>query len=127
MIEQMRVELTELLPMRIREVDFSDPTLILTGDDWSFTAICAWRIIKSGRLAFGWSHPEAADLIWDLCGQSIISVGPQSMLMPGDPVFELSQNGWLEVFSDHATDPWVLRLPTRTFVGSPTGGSEQDQ
>lgn len=120
MIELMRMEVSGLLPMKIREAEFTDPSLIITGDDWSFTAMCAWRVIQSRRLVFGWSHPDATDLIWELCGQSIISVGPQSKLMPGDPAFELSQGGWLEVFADHATDPWALRLPTRTFVGSPT-------
>lgn len=126
MIELVRAELAGLLPMKIREAEFSDPALILAGDGWSFTAMCAWRVTQSGRLVFGWSHPDAADLIWELCGQSIVFVGSQSVLMPGDPAFELSQGGWLEVFADQATDPWVLRLPTRTFVGSPTGGARQD-
>jgi len=41
MIELLRTEVAGLLPMMIREAEFADPSLILTGEDWSFTAMCA--------------------------------------------------------------------------------------
>jgi hypothetical protein len=75
-------------------------------------------------LVYGWSDSSASDRVWDLCGQAILAVSAQSMLMRGDPAFQLSGGEWLEVFSDHPTDPWVFRLPSMTFVGSPTDPAE---
>lgn len=120
MIEHLKYEITPLLPLQIREASFVDPTLTLAGEGWSFSSGSAWRVITSGVLAFGWSDPAARDRVLELCGRSIVSVASQSALMGGDPAFELSDGGWLEVFSDHPTDPWSLRLPSITFVGSPS-------
>jgi hypothetical protein len=62
--------------------------------------------------------------VWDLVGLSIVSVALRSSLMTGDPAFELSDGRWLEVFSDHAVDPWPMRLPDITVVGSPSDPSQ---
>jgi hypothetical protein len=120
MIELLRRELAPRLPLTIKEAAFSDPTLTLAGDGWALSCPSAWRIIKDGVLKFGWSNREASDLVWDLCGLSIVDVVPQSSRMSGDPAFELSDGRWLEIFSDHPVDPWSLRLPNITFVGSPS-------
>ena len=120
MIESLMRELATLLPLRIREASFAEPVLTIAGDGWAFTTVSAWRVTRGGVLVYGWSHPAAADRVWDLCGQSITSVTAQSPLMGGDPAFELSGGDWLEIFSDHGTDPWTMRLPSVTFVGSPT-------
>lgn len=124
MIEQLRAELASLLPLVIKEAAFADPTLTLAGDGWAFSSPSAWRVIKGGALDFGWSDIDAPDLVWDLCGLSIISVMPQSSAMGGDPAFELSDGRWLEIFSDHAVDPWSMQLPGMTFVGSPSDPSQ---
>ncbi len=120
MIEEMRSALTALFPLKIKEATFTDPTLTIAGEGWAFSSPSAWRITAGGVLVFGWSDAAAADRIWDLCGQSIISVTSQSPRMAGDPAFELSSGQWLEIFSDHPTDPWSLSLPSMTFVGSPS-------
>jgi hypothetical protein len=119
-IESLKSELSSLLPLVVREASFADPTLTLAGDGWAFSSTSAWRVTRNGLLLYGWSDPAAPDLVWDLCGQAIMSVSAQSSLMRGDPAFQLSSGNWLEIFSDHPTDPWVLRLPSVTFVGSPT-------
>jgi hypothetical protein len=120
MIEQLQRELAVSGPLTIKEAVFADPTLTLAGDGWSLSTPSAWRVLKGGVLEFGWSGAEASDSIWELCGLSIVSVAPQSSRMSGDPAFELSDGRWLEIFSDHAVDPWSLRLPSMTFVGSPS-------
>jgi hypothetical protein len=120
MIEQLRGELAPMLPLAIKEAAFADPTLTLAGDGWAFSSPSAWRVVKGGVLEFGWSNADAPDLVWDLVGLSIVSVAPQSPVMGGDPAFELSDGRWLEIFSDHAVDPWSMRLPNITFVGSPS-------
>lgn len=126
MIEHLRRELALLFPMTIREAVFVDPMLTLAGDGWSLSSGSAWRVTMGGVLEFGWSDPMAADRIWDLCGQAIVSVAPQSSLMAGDPAFEISNGQWLEIFSDQPTDPWSLRLPKMTFVGSPSDPTQAD-
>ncbi len=124
MIEQLRRQLAPSLPLTIKEAGFADPTLTLAGDGWALSSLSAWRVIKDGVLEFGWSNAAASDLVWELCGLSIVSVEPQSSRMSGDPAFELSDGRWLEIFSDHALDPWSLRLPDFTFVGSPSDPSQ---
>lgn len=124
MIELLRTALGSRLPLKIKEAAFTDPTLTLAGDGWSFSSPSAWRVIKDGVLEFGWSNSDASDLVWNLCGSSILSVVPQSSRMGGDPAFEISGGRWLEVFSDHAVDPWSVRLPDVTFVGSPSDPSQ---
>lgn len=120
MIESLRAALADLLPLRISEASFADPVLTLAGDNWALNSLSAWRVTKDGVLVYGYSYPDAADRVWDLCGQSIVSVAAQSALMRGDPALGLSTGEWLEIFSDHPTDPWVFRLPAGTFVGSPS-------
>jgi len=120
MIKQLKNELAGMLPLTVKEAAFADPTLTLAGDGWAFSSPSAWRVIKDSVLDFGWSNTQAADLVRGLCGLSIISVVPQSPLMGGDPAFEFSDGRWLEIFSDHAIDPWSMRLPDITFVGSPS-------
>jgi len=126
MIEQLRRELGPMLPLTIKEAAFVDPTLTLAGDNWAFSSPSAWRVIKGGVLEFGWSSVDAPHLVLDLVGLSVVSVASQSSIMRGDPAFELSDGRWLEIFSDHAIDPWSMRLPNITFVGSPSDPSQTD-
>jgi hypothetical protein len=120
MIEQLRRELSAMLPLTIKEAAFLDPTLTLAGDSWAFSSPSAWRVIKGSVLEFGWSSVDAPRLVSDLVGLSVVSVASQSPIMRGDPAFELSDGRWLEIFSDHAVDPWSMQLPNITFVGSPS-------
>jgi hypothetical protein len=124
MIEQLRRELSPMLPVTIKKAAFVDPTLILRGDGWAFSSLSAWRVIKGSVLEFGWSSVDASPLVLDLVGLSIVSVASQSPIMRGDPAFELSDGRWLEIFSDHAVDPWSMQLPNITFVGSPSDPSQ---
>ncbi len=126
MIRRLSLALNTLFPLMIKEASFADPALTLSGDNWSFSTSSAWRVVNGGVLEFGWSDVTSPDRVWDLCGQAIVAVAPQSPLMRGDPAFELSSGMWLEVFSDHAIDPWLLRLPSMTFVGSPSDPAQTD-
>jgi hypothetical protein len=120
MIEELRHELSSMLPVTIKEAAFLDPTLTLAGDGWAFSSPSAWRVLKGSVLEFGWSSVDAPNLVLDLVGLSIVSVTSQSPIMRGDPAFELSDGRWLEIFSDDAVDPWSMQLPNVTFVGSPS-------
>lgn len=124
MIDALKAELASLGPLKIDAASFADPSLTLSGEAWSFNSPSAWRVINAGVLEFGWSSVDAPDLIWELCGLLIVSIAHQSPLMRGDPAFQLSDGRWLEIFSDHAVDPWSMRLPTKTYVGSPSDPSQ---
>jgi hypothetical protein len=124
MIEQLRREVSPMLPLTIKEAAFVDPTLTLAGDGWAFSSPSSWRVIKGSVLEFGWSSVDAPRLVLELVGLSIVSVASQSPLMSGDPAFELSDGRWLEIFSDHAVDPWSMQLPNITFVGSPSNPAQ---
>jgi len=124
MIEQLRRELGPMFPVTIKEAAFVDPTLTLAGDSGAFSSLSAWRVVKAGVLDFGWGSVDAPHLVRGLVGLSIVSIAAQSPLMSGDPAFELSDGRWLEIFSDHAADPWSMRLPNIILVGSPSDPSQ---
>ncbi|HEX9056571.1 MAG TPA: hypothetical protein VF818_03480 [Ktedonobacterales bacterium] len=126
MIEHLRHELGPMLPLTIKMAESADGALTLVGDGWTFNSVSAWRVIKGGLLDFGWSSENAPELVRGLVGLSIVSVASQSPLMRGDPAFELSDGQWLEIFSDHFLDPWVMHLPNIIFVGSPADTEESD-
>ena len=125
-IERLTRDLADLLPLTIREATYADDTLTIAGDGWAFSALCPWRVVRDGVLLYAWSDPAADDRVWDLCGQQVLAVSAQSSAMPGDPRFELSTGELLEIFSDHAVDPWVLRLPNTVYVGSPSAADHKD-
>lgn len=120
MIDQLLSHVRPLLPLKIQEAEWNDPVLTLMGPGWSLATLSPWRVVANARLLYGWSQPDAGDLVWELCGQSIIDVGIQSPLAPVDPVLHLSGGGAIEIFSENPIDPWSIRLPDATFVGSPT-------
>jgi hypothetical protein len=120
MIEQMRTEISHLFPLLINEADYQDPTLSLSGINWSFGTVSSWRVVRDGILVYGWSDELAPAHVQQLCGTSITSVVPQSPVMRGDPTFVLSNGGFLEIFADHPVDPWSFTVPGMTYIGSPS-------
>ena len=125
-IERIARELAGLLPLTIGEATFADEILTIVGDGWAFSALCPWRVVREGVLLYSWSDPAAVDRVWDLCGQQVLAIRTQSSAMRGDPTFELSTGEHVEVFSDVASDPWVLHLPNSVYVGSPSDSDHTD-
>ena len=100
-------------PLVIKAVEFHDPVLVVSGEDWGLTTMCPWRVLRDGDMEMSWSTANAEDRAWDLVGRAILAA-PQC---DRDPVFEMSGGSRLELFSDTDIDPWNLRLPGITFVG----------
>jgi hypothetical protein len=119
-IEQLRAHATAYLPLRVVTAEWSNDALVLTGDGWSATVNCPWRVSRLGVMVFSWDSKDAADLVWDLIGHDVVDVVAQSSVSPADPAVVFSGGLALEVFSDTAIDPWVMGFPGMTFVGSPT-------
>jgi len=120
MIDELVSAMVPMLPVKIQEAEWNDPVLTVSGPNWSLYTLCSWRVVTGGRLLYGWSQPDAADRVSDLCGLSVVEVGVQSTSAPVDPVFHLSDGSRLEIFGDNAVEPWVLHLAKTTIVGSPT-------
>lgn len=116
MIEQIREALSPLLPLEIEEVEYNDPMVLLAGPGWSFSVACPWRMMRDGQLETSYGDDGAAAVLDGLTGTAVISLGGSGG--PGDLQIALDGGGVLDVFVDTDLDPWVLRLPDHTFVGS---------
>ena len=109
----MATQIASRLPLHIDEAEFSDPTLLVSGQDWTLAVTCPWRITNGSVVEVSWTSKDAADRVWDLIGQTIVAIRDEGR----DPMFALSGGAQLEIFSDTDTDPWVLRFDRQTFVG----------
>lgn len=107
-----------LLPTEINRAEFSDPTLLLGGPDWSMSLTCEWRWVDPKGAVVSSSTVGADDIVWNLVGDQIVSVEWSGPLALGDdPLFHLRSGGILRVFSDAAFDTWVLHTPSLVLVG----------
>jgi hypothetical protein len=107
------------LPWRIRSVDWTDPTLVVAGDDWSLTVTCSWRVVGPGGIAFSCSSANVEDLVWDLIGAQVLRIDRRGSGVIYDPILVLSGELMLELFSDTELDPWVLRFGDSTVIVGP--------
>jgi hypothetical protein len=118
----LRDHVRPALPLRVRSARWEDEQLVI-GDDhtWHFSTTSSWRISHAGRLVVGGTSPDAADLVWELCGLSVVDAEPQTSRLSVDPTL-IFDNGWsLEIFSDQHLDPWIWQLPDLYIVGDGGG------
>jgi hypothetical protein len=119
MNQDMHEALSQMLPLRIEEVDYNDPMVVLSGTDWSLSVACPWRLMRDGRLATSYGDEGAGEVLAGLVGNEVVALGSaDSSRVPGDIQVVLRNGTVLDVFADTDLDPWVLRLPDRTFVGT---------
>lgn len=119
MIDELRAAIREFLPLRIDELDFNDPVVVLAGQGWSVSIACPWRLMREGLLLTSIEDSNAEARLRELVGSTVVDVVAQTGARPSsDPVLVLSDEARLEIFSDTDLDPWVVRLPGKTFVGS---------
>ncbi len=121
MIESVQQEVGRCLPLKVEAIDWQDPVLVISGNEWNLTCSCAWRVSRDGVVRYGCWDKVAAESILDLIGMEFTGVEPQSTAVPVDLAFLLSDGGRLELFSTEMTEPWVLRLPAGdVLVASPS-------
>lgn len=119
MSEELRVAVAALVPLRLDGLEFNDPVVVLVGSNWSLSIVCPWRLTRGGALVTSIEDPGAEGRLRELVGTTIIDVTSQtSRGTAGDPVFVFADGARLELFADTDLDPWVMRLPNKTFVGS---------
>jgi hypothetical protein len=113
-----RASIERFLPLTVKEVEFVDPTILLRGDGWWISITCPWQLSKSGVPIVAWESKDIEDQIWELVGHQITSVRPQSLEHPGIANFDIDGGLVLQITADTDLDPWVIRLPDVTIVGS---------
>jgi hypothetical protein len=111
--------LARRLPWRIRSVEWADPSLMVAGDDWSLTVSSSWRVTSPAGIAFSCSSADAEDRAWDLVGAQVVRIDRRGGGVVCDPIFVLSGDLALEVFSDTKLDSWVLRVGDSTVIVGP--------
>lgn len=119
MIETVISLLMKLLPLRIGFVSWDGNVLTISGENWSFSTLSAWRIVQEGAISFACWDRDVDTKIESIKGESIVGVARQGILVGVDPVLELSNGKKLEVFSSDTFEPWVLKLPDGSiFTGA---------
>jgi hypothetical protein len=123
MIEMIRKALSPLLPLHVEVVEYNDPMIVLAGSGWSLSVACPWRLMRDCRLAASYGDDGAGPVLDALVGSHVIDFrSGGSGRGPGDIQLELEGGVVLDVFVDTDLDPWVLRVPDHTFVGTASCG-----
>lgn len=118
MIEEMLHTFKTYLPAEIKEFTWKRDMLVISGQDWSFRLKGTWRMSAYGRVVFG-CYDNLKDFSY-LKGLRIIDVGIQTNRLRLDPVFFLSTDHMLEIFTIGVNEPWMLSLDSKgTYVSSP--------
>lgn len=102
-------EFRALAPLRIHEVQYSDPTLTIVGNEWSAVLIGEWVWRRGDLTVTSSGAADAEDVIWDLCGLDVVQVVFADLTFAGDCSFVLS-DGRLDVRSDRSGfETWSFR------------------
>ena len=104
--------------LHIQQLEWQSDMLTLSGPDWSFYTMCAWRLVDRHRVLLGSSDADD-DIAHIFVGDSIERIEAQSSSLVCDPVFRLSSGRSLEVFSVVRVDAWVLKIGNVVIVASP--------
>lgn len=95
------VALRPLLPLRIGEVEYLDPTLTVIGERWSLVLLGDWSWRRGDGVVTSSAQPGVEDAVWDLCGFEVIGINFPDPAFDGDCSFSLS-DGSLDVRSDRS-------------------------
>lgn len=95
-VDELAVVLAPLLPLRIDEVEYSDPHLMVMGAAWSLTLTGAWEWKAGTRVVTEWGEDTAEDVVWDLVGHSLSGVSGAKDTVD----FGLSGGGVIRAHSD---------------------------
>jgi hypothetical protein len=109
-----------VLPLKINEVEWIDPQLIIQGEGWSFVIASSWRIIKERTIEIGYTSENAIDKILHLKQLSIIEAKPQSSEILCDFSLHLSDKRILEFFSTDGLEPWSIHIDNIGVFANPS-------
>ncbi|MCP4696235.1 MAG: hypothetical protein GY862_05225 [Gammaproteobacteria bacterium] len=119
MINQVIFVVRKFFPMQIRFVAWDGNVLTLSGSNWSFSTLSAWRVLNDTAIEYACWDSRVEGKLNELKGKSITGISKQGLAIAVDPVFELSTGKKLEIFSADTFEPWVLKLPDgQIFTGA---------
>lgn len=107
------------LPLSIKIVEWDGDSLVVSGENWSFTTSSAWRVSEGKELLFACWDDQANTRTEELAGLSIVNMSWIANFQPIDPSFVLSDGRRLDVFCSSFLEPWVMSLPDDSvYVGN---------
>lgn len=118
MIEKMIDQVKLYLPLKILEVGWDGAVFNMYGSLWNFTTFSAWRITTKDRMIFGCNDTDSKQLISALKGVEILDIDFQNNFLKIDPVFILSSNQRLEIFSTDIYEPWTFQIKKVAFYAA---------
>lgn len=123
MIKEILRAADNSFPFEIKKVDWDPPSLNIIGEDWAFFTMESWRIVNKKEMVIGSSDSssEIHEILEEMVNEKIVGLDFQSKHLIADPVFLLSNEWILEIFSSSKFEPWTLKIPKNSmvFVASP--------
>ena len=110
MIENMIIQIKQYLPLKISDVIWDGTVFQMYGSTWNFTTLSAWRISTNDKMIFGCFDKDSTQLISFLKTVKILDINIQTNLLKIDPVFILSNDQKIEIFSTDAYEPWTFQI-----------------
>jgi len=121
MIEGMIEKVKHYLPLKILEVYCDKARFNMYGTGWSFYTLSVWRICTNDKMILGCFDEDSSQIVNILKNIEILDITFQSDSLKIDPVFILSNNQRMEIFSTDTYEPWVFNLDdVAIYVATPS-------
>lgn len=110
MLEKMIDNIKKEAPLLVRGASWDYDSLLVGGEDWSFSIIGSWRISENRLVKCGCDDDCSVDIISSLIGCYLVDAGISEAYSPVDPYLIFSNGLVLEPFSTTSGESWVLKL-----------------
>lgn len=98
------------LPFTITTLNWEEPLLHLSGEEWKFNARTEWRLISRDKVVVGCYDDNSLAALEGLKCLQVVSVFSQSEYF-FDPVFVFENGSILEIFSSSTSEEtWTLHF-----------------
>jgi hypothetical protein len=124
MIELMIEQVKPYLPLKIEETNWDGTVFHMYGTNWSFSTLSSWRVSTTKKMIFGCYDNSSLELLNRLKKTDIIGFDIQTPSLTIDPVFLLSNQLRLEIFSTDVYEPWTFNI-NQLCVFVPTPGKPE--
>lgn len=101
-------KIKDFFPLCVENIGFVDERLFFSGNGGDFSAACAWRVCKGGRLLYACLDDGVNDLLMSFVGVEIVDFFWIDPVLKIDPSFVFSDGSRLDVFCSVSMDPWVF-------------------
>jgi len=110
--------------LSVRDVDWKEPFLRLSGRGWHLLIDSPWRIVSGSRLLASPAVTTDNDRLRLLVGDRVVGVHLDPPL-GRDPRFLLRSDLEIHVFSLDAYESWVFKTPETIYTGPNPGEHPQ--